>query len=202
LNFGGTDDRITCSFPYVETKGNKGDGTMQASYGRGPTRDEAMEDYAKELEGRWLIYRATNATDRMEFQLPDSIDVDPPEVDEVPEIKPMSTMEQAAITGMAMAVIICMVTGAYTILSSGVRLAMDMNPAITKVDDGYQITLFPEPEPKPSYITDLYLPTWNWTMTPEAAREVLERYREQVAETHSVSEYIVNRTESEELEGT
>ena len=66
------DGRITCSFERCEIKGT---GVLIGKYGNGYTFQEAMKDYANEIQGQILVFDA-HTDRRKEFGVPPTLEKD------------------------------------------------------------------------------------------------------------------------------
>lgn len=67
---------IQVNFLETESKLAGDSGMIKGTYGSGATRQKALEDYAAQLSGMWLVIDCHTDEDRRDFQLPPTITAD------------------------------------------------------------------------------------------------------------------------------
>ena len=68
------DNRWTASFEHCETKESLHSSVLASTYGSGKSPREALNDYAKQIAGKYLVGWALSPTMRREHRMPETIE--------------------------------------------------------------------------------------------------------------------------------
>ncbi len=73
INYNQNTNTYTCQLDHVEVKEGKKSGSLLTSWGRGATPEDAIADHCNDIAGKWLVYKAYDKEERMEFRVPKTL---------------------------------------------------------------------------------------------------------------------------------